>query len=155
MVRLYRITAARYAEDHSGRGAYLYGGRWNSKSQHALYAAQTVSLAMLEVLVHINKPPPRAYQLITYTVDPSLIADSSVEYAVPSRLDMKSLVGTREIGDTFLQSHQRPVLAIPSIMHAFENNYLINPNHKLSDQIEVVDLSSFTFEERFFTHAQN
>lgn len=155
MVPLYRITAARYAQDHSGRGAYLYGGRWNSKSQHALYAAQTVSLAMLEVLVHISEPPPRPYQLVTYLVDPSLIADSTVDYSVPSRLAMQTLADTRQIGDTFLQSHHQPVLAIPSIMHAFENNYLINPSHKLSDQIEVVDLSSFTFDKRFFIHAQD
>ena len=38
----------------SGMGAYLYGGRWNSPGQYVVYASGNVSLAMLEVLVHID-----------------------------------------------------------------------------------------------------
>lgn len=154
-MKLYRITATKYAQDHSGQGAYLYGGRWNSKGEHAVYAAQTVSLAMLEVLVHISEPPQRPYQLVTYEIDPDLIAHAADYYRLPSRLDMQTLAITQSIGDNFLNDHGQPILAVPTTMHDFENNYVINPNHKLSDQIAVVDLSSFTFDERFFTHAQD
>ena len=41
--------------DLSGEGARLYGGRYNPKDIPAVYASQTIALAVLEVLVHLNK----------------------------------------------------------------------------------------------------
>ena len=51
---LYRIARCTYANDLSGTGARLYGGRWNSIGKPATYLASSCSLAMLEVLVHLQ-----------------------------------------------------------------------------------------------------
>ncbi|MGD0771893.1 MAG: RES domain-containing protein [Candidatus Solibacter sp.] len=39
----------------SGEGARLYGGRYNPKGIPAVYTAQSISLALLEILVHLEK----------------------------------------------------------------------------------------------------
>ena len=50
---VYRICKEAYANDLSGQGSKLYGGRWNSKGTSVIYTASSISLAMLEILVHL------------------------------------------------------------------------------------------------------
>ena len=53
---LYRLIKSEFAHDAwSGQGAHLYGGRWNHKGTPAVYASTQISLAALEILVHINQ----------------------------------------------------------------------------------------------------
>ena len=53
-MRVYRLCRRRYAE-LSGFGAKKTGGRWNRKGIAALYTAENASLAVIEVLVHLDK----------------------------------------------------------------------------------------------------
>jgi len=53
---VYRIgvdAPAYEADDLSGKGAEITGGRWNEKGTAAVYAADSRSLACLETLVHL------------------------------------------------------------------------------------------------------
>ncbi len=54
MIRLYRISACRYVDATPGQGAFLAGGRWNSKGTRLLYASENSALSMLEALAHIT-----------------------------------------------------------------------------------------------------
>lgn len=50
---VYRLCkAAHIALD--GKGARLWGGRWNSADWPMVYTAATPSLAVLEILVHLD-----------------------------------------------------------------------------------------------------
>ncbi len=62
----YRLATAQYADDISGEGAAIYGGRWNPVGMKALYTSQNISLCILEILARTNvKINPVDYQLIT------------------------------------------------------------------------------------------
>ncbi len=51
----WRITKATHAPDaFSGEGAWHFGGRWNSPGTRVVYTAEHASLAVLEVLVHLE-----------------------------------------------------------------------------------------------------
>ena len=52
---VFRIARKERIEDLSGRGAELFGGRWNEKGYPALYTASSLSLAALEILAHTDK----------------------------------------------------------------------------------------------------
>src|ERR1043166_7842013 len=60
-MKIYRMhRSARAAEDYAG--AMLGGGRWNPIGTPMLYAAEHLSLACIEVLVHLDKSQlPRDY----------------------------------------------------------------------------------------------
>src|SRR5258708_6918344 len=56
MARAWRITKAKYAaQAFDGEGACLYGGRWTSAGTPVVYVADSLSLATLEVLVHLQQ----------------------------------------------------------------------------------------------------
>lgn len=52
-IRFWRLDQARHAASWaSGEGAFLGGGRWNSRGVRAVYAALDPATAILEVAVH-------------------------------------------------------------------------------------------------------
>jgi RES domain-containing protein len=54
-VRAYRLVKKKWrAMAFDGEGARLYGGRWNSRGQACIYVAGSESLAMLEIMVHLD-----------------------------------------------------------------------------------------------------
>ncbi|CRY82707.1 RES domain-containing protein [Yersinia intermedia] len=72
---LYRIVMRRYlASTWTGYGAEIYGGRWNHKGHAAIYLASSVSLAMLETLVHIQDSSTLSeFELFQIEIDDSNI----------------------------------------------------------------------------------
>jgi RES domain-containing protein len=54
------------------------------------------------------------------------------------------------IGDKFLKDSKFLVLKVPSATVQGEFNYLINPRHKNFDQIKILKIENFNFDERLF-----
>ena len=55
MSTFFRLVKARYADQaFDGEGAKLSGGRWNSKGVAVVYAADSIALAALELLIHLH-----------------------------------------------------------------------------------------------------
>jgi len=74
-MELYRITQEQYADDLSGNGAKLFGGRWNSEGHPALYAASGRALALLETLAHTPAKmlDAKPYILVTIFVPDAIV----------------------------------------------------------------------------------
>jgi len=53
-VEVYRLSRGKYARPLSGKGASIYGARWNSPGIELIYTAANRSLAMAEVFVHFT-----------------------------------------------------------------------------------------------------
>jgi RES domain-containing protein len=54
-IRAWRITKAKHsATAFSGDGAKTYGGRWNSPGTTVVYTSGSESLAILEMLIHLQ-----------------------------------------------------------------------------------------------------
>src|SRR5271165_3206173 len=77
MVSAWRITKRKHARSaFSGEGARIYGGRWNSPGTAMIYTAQSQSLAVLEVLVHLDSPELlKKYVLFEVVIDPSWVRE--------------------------------------------------------------------------------
>ena len=146
---VYRLSKAQYAQDLSGKGAELVGGRWNSRGNAMLYTSQSIALCVTEIAVHVPLGIlPKDYQLI------------HIEIPDEDLLEMKRLPkdwqsfphsnSTQMIGDKFLKEHKHLVFKVPSAAVQGEFNFLINPRHKNFNQIKIVKIEGFNFEERLF-----
>lgn len=144
---VYRICRPMYAQDLSGAGAKMYGGRWNHEGFAMLYTATNSSLAMLEILVHADRNYlQNNFVLVCLSIPDKL----TIKKVIPSKqlFDDKALFHSKETGTKWLQEHETPVLKVPSMVNSFEHNFLINPSHADSHRITIEDIHTFNFDHR-------
>ena len=131
MPRLYRIVKDRCASAaFDGEGARRYGGRWNSRGQRATYMADSIALAALELLIHLQSEPVLAvYRL--FRLD--LAADQIMHLATTDLPDdwqhQPAPPATARIGDEWLDRGLSLALQVPSVIVPEERNFLLNPAH--------------------------
>ncbi|CAN7562145.1 RES family NAD+ phosphorylase [Phenylobacterium sp. LjRoot219] len=144
-MKVYRLARAPFAA-LDGEGARLYGGRWNTAGRALVYAAASPSLAVLEILVHLDLPPelvPDDYRLLTIEVPDELpLARLQTIPAEPT--------ACRDAGDAFLRDGQRVALSVPSVVVPQERNLLINPVHPLAGRIRTTGNEPFAIDARLF-----
>ena len=154
-MQVWRIASAglhHRADDLSGRGAELTGGRWNSKGLPLIYCASSVSLACLETLVHLNAA---SLPLNRYVVDitiPDSVWDKRT-IATPKKLPatwgaipagMESVAW----GDAWLKANTSAVLQVPSAIVMQDNVVLINPRHRDAARIKAAVRERFMYDGR-------
>lgn len=113
---LYRITRSAYANDLSGTGVRLYGGRWNSEGKPVVYLASSRSLAVLEALAHLTTTNlPNDFCLLTieapdsiFEIDTTTLPQNWQEYPEQNIL--------KQIGNNFLQQGNHLLLKVPSAL---------------------------------------
>lgn len=132
MPRAFRIVKRRFApEAFTGEGSRLNGSRWTSPGGRVVHAAESLSLATLEILVHLQSSAP----LAAYVVFDVELPDRCVQDLDPASLpdDWRlhpAPPGTRALGDEWLRSARSAVLRVPSAVLPTESNFLINPGHR-------------------------
>ncbi|MCE7039384.1 RES family NAD+ phosphorylase [Dyadobacter sp. CY312] len=147
-MELFRITRSEYQNDLSGMGAYYHGGRWNSPRNAMVYSCSRRSLAMLEILVHLQRPTPPPDYVVVVIYVPDAMKFAKGIYVIPDwQLEPQ---WTRETGDTWLQEKSSLLLRVPSVVVRNESNYLINPNHPEAESVKVINIEPFEFDSRLF-----
>lgn len=149
-MRLYRLTQRQFADDFSGKGAELYGGRWNSVGTKMIYTAESRALCVAEMAVHLNMVMMRVqYAMVTYEFD---------EQEMPILYEVKQLPkdwdvfphaqSTQSVGDRFVAEDRYAILKVPSAVVAGEYNFLINPTHQAAKNIKVESIVDFRIDPR-------
>ena len=149
-VTAWRIAKRRHARTaFTGEGARLFGGRWNNPGTSIVYTAQSQSLAVLEMVVHLDSPELlEKYVLFEVGIDDSLIT-----HVDPSRLPRTwradpSPARARAIGDGWIDAGTSAVLRVPSALVTTENNFLLNPRHKDFPRLLISKPMPFRFDSR-------
>lgn len=145
--RIIQSRRARSAFD--GEGARLYGGRWNHKGTAIVYTASSMSLAALEMLVHL--PTPEV--LKRYVTIPVEFDDALCSQLDPKRLPLKwrnnpAVTTTRDIGTDWVNRAASAVLVVPSAVVPAEWNFLLNPNHPDFAKIVIGAPQPFKYDPR-------
>ena len=131
MLTAWRIAKTRYASAaFDGEGARVNGGRWNSVGVPVAYASESVALAVLEVLVGIEKTS----LLASYSLVSARFSEAGVEVlgadALPDNWrSYPPPPDTQRIGDRWIAERRSLVLQVPSVIIEAESNYLLNPAH--------------------------
>ena len=145
-MRVWRLgTAAHPIWD--GAGAALHGGRWNPVGVPAIYAASSISLAMLERLVQRNN---LARTFIVEAVVPDDLALTDLMDDPPANwraLDSPTAVRS---GALWLAELRTVLLRVPSAIVPREANYVINPAHPDAERIQVMPPDPVVWDPRLF-----
>jgi len=148
---VWRLTrAAHHGLD--GEGARLNGGRWNSEGRAVVYASTTLSLAVLEYLVHVEPLlAPNDLVAIEIELPDGDGAGAQVEPGQFPPGDWRTYPAPEwqaELGDLWVEDGTFLWLAVPSAIVPQEYNVLINPSHERMADARVVSTRPFAFDER-------
>ena len=153
MPELWRVVKRKHASTaFDGKAAQRFGGRWNSPGRRAVYASATKSLAVLEILVHIDVGR-RLPRLVAFTFD---VDDELVDRLPAARLPRhwrtsRGLEVTQRIGDEWLASGHALGLAVPSAIVPEESNYLLNAAHPRFGRMKFGRPMPFLLDPRLVT----
>jgi RES domain-containing protein len=139
---IYRIEKEKYVHEvKRGEGARLVAGRWTTPGRPAIYCAQSLALATLEILVHVSTPEerlePRSWFEITL---PSSAVEDIDRTKLPANWYSPIPVAeTQAIGDAWLKAGKTLVLRVPASVlptsRSKEYNYILNPAHPDFDKL--------------------
>ena len=148
---LYRLVNCLYADDLSGNGARLYGGRWNSEGKAMVYLASSRSLAVLEALAHLS-PTNMPGEFCMLTIEaPDDFEEVDAATLPPDWQEYPEIEILKQTGNYFLKNKKNLLLKVPSALVNEEFNYLMNPLHPKADLVKIVSKKSFSFDERLLT----
>lgn len=146
--KCYRISNSKHAEDLSGEGAYLFGGRWNSIGVRMLYSSESSSLSILEVLAYVTNTTFATKSIITLEIPKDSVREIPLEVLKPGWDIVPASDYTKKIGDDWIKSMESLALIVPSVVNKHERNILINPLHTDFRKIKIISNDEFGFDRR-------
>jgi len=130
VLKAWRLTKTKYvATAWDGEGAKAAGGRWNSVGVAVVYTSSTLSLALVETLIHLPSGVLPAYSGIPIEFDESWVKMVDPRDLPPDWMSYPAPSSTRAIGDQWCLNAESLVLGVPSVVVPEELNYLVNPTH--------------------------
>ena len=153
MIRAFRIVKTRRADTaFDGEGARRSGGRWNSQGTRVVYLAKTISLAALEILVHLDDAGLRAsYSFIPISFPAACVLTPGKNGVVALPADWAQTpapLDCARMGDEWAASNQSLILRVPSVIVPWESNFLLNPVHPDWSKVRIGEAQSFDFDPR-------
>ena len=146
---VYRITRTKYANDLSGEGARLNGGRWNQKLIPCVYTSESRALATLEYTVNINIDTiPRALSVVTIEIPENNIQVISLNDLPGDWYNFPTPPSAMQFGTKLLTVAKTSVIKIPSAVIHDEFNYLLNPIHSEASFFRIVSVKDFIYDVR-------
>ena len=141
-MRIYRMhRLARAASNCTG--AMEAGGRWNPIGTPMLYAAEHLSLACVEVLVHLDKtelPRNYAWSYLSLNVRPGVL----------NHRDVYHVSSCQAAGQNWIDSCLELATLVPSVIIPEEFNILLNPGHPEYASLLWSEPQPFRFDPRLF-----
>lgn len=133
----------------SGEGAYLYGGRWNSRGVSMVYLGTSLAQAAMELLVHLDRHEVlEAYHKVQVSFEDALVSHIRIE-DLPENWASPSMASpVRQVGDRWVEEQVSVILQVPSASIPGEYNFLLNPAHPDVDKLQVGPVSTFSYDPR-------
>jgi RES domain-containing protein len=136
---VYRLTLSKYAYDLTGSGGLYAAGRCNRKGTPVIYAAQHASLALAEVLVHLELPEvPLDYVLVTIEI--------------PDQVPVRRVMPEEALAVS--ANPPVPVFFVPSVVVPQELNVVMYPE-AAGFKARVVKVEPFHIDERLLGYGEN
>lgn len=151
-IALWRIateTRDYKANDLSGAGSARRPGRWNAPGEHVVYAAQSISLAVLETTAYVDAG---GLPLNRFLVRIDVPADvwASREELDPDRMDpawraIPAGKASEALGSEWYRAGKAPILIVPSVIVPEERAAILNARHRSVSRVLATTVRPFDF----------
>ena len=151
MITAWRVLKATHQKTaFTGEGARIYGGRWNPIGIPVIYTAESLSLATLEIIVHLEREDLLHQQFVKtpVTFDTHLVLTLSRRKLPKDWNHLPPSEATQRIGHEWVLQAESSILKIPSTVTKEEHNFLFNPNHPDFRSIKIGNPQHFEFDPR-------
>ncbi len=148
-----RIVRHQYADRiFDGTGASMYGGRWNEIGIPMVYFADSIALAAVEVLVHIQNVHTPIQHVCAGVRVPNRHLEVLPLNELPANWQSAhGMVDTARIGSAWVRAATSLALLVPSVIIPRERVVLINPKHRKAQDVVLDFVEPFSFDRRFST----
>ena len=148
---VWRLVRERHAATAlSGEGARIAGGRWNHRGTSIAYCASSLSLATLELFVHVD-PASAPDDLVAVEIELPETPEDLGDHALPP--DWRAIPAPdalKDVGSKWARSARSLALSVPSAIVKRERNILINPAHPDFSRVKVIEMAPFSFDPRMW-----
>ena len=150
--RIARETVNYSADDLSGAGAAKTGNRWNHIGTPVVYTASHISLAAIELAVHLGELAVIRDLFLLKVSVPKVVWDAREQLNIgtlkPSWSAVPSGGASKDAGTLWAKRNVSALLEVPSVIVPEETNVLINPTHPDSAKISATVIRQFLFDPR-------
>lgn len=152
-MEVWRLSDARWADAVlSGEGASRFGGRWNPPGTAAVYCAEALSLAALELFVRLARGAAgrelRAFRI--RLPDESDRTEVGADALPPGWRDLRTFDACRALGRAWMDEGRTLALAVPSVLIPEERNVVLNPRHPDFARVAIAGSRPFSFDPRMW-----
>jgi len=151
-MKVFRIVLDKYSHEISGKGAAVFGGRWNSPGVEMVYTSEHRSLALCEILVHLTKKKKKEdYRILCIDIpDKYSIETLDVDKVAPDWNLYAGKAKAQEAGDDFIHNEKHLAIKVPSVIIPQEYNVLVNPYHPKFRYVKIEEKEILSIDKRYF-----
>ncbi len=151
MRHAFRIVKRRHAKHaFNGEGARLAGGRWNNAGQRAVYLSSTLSLAAMEIFVHLGEDAARLEYVYFEVEIPASVSILTLTHRPKGWRSEPPTNASMRIGDRWLKAGESALLEVPSAVIPSEMNLILNPLHPDAAKLQIKTARVFHFDPRMW-----
>ena len=145
---VYRIAGKKHADDLTGRGAAIFGGRWNKKGASVLYTSESIEIALLETIVHTPPMIVPKLDLIKLEIPDGSVTCIEIDMLPSNWSIYPAPTVLSEIGQKWIEDAKTLALKVPSCIIHSAYNIILNCRHSDYHKVKVVEKRNFKFDFR-------
>ncbi len=146
------VKQAHASRAFSGEGARRFGGRWNRPGTSAVYLSETLSLAALELFVHLG-PAHTHIRFVRFRVEipDEVDIDEIAVGGLPSSWRSEPPPDeTMQLGDRWISHRREALLRAPSVHVPEDHNLLLDPLGPVADRLVIGLPRPFSLDPRLW-----
>lgn len=156
MTEVWWICRKRHAaKAFSGEGTRRAGGRWNRPCTPVVYTSSTASLAIVEMLVHLDPEDASDDYVLIGAFIPDDVARETLgpDERPEGWMAYPASEEVRDIGEHWVRAARTAVIVVPCVVIPREQNHLLNPAHPDTTRITLRAPEPFAFDRRLWPGA--
>jgi RES domain-containing protein len=133
----------------SGEGAFLYGGRWNTKGVRVVYLGSSLAQAAMELLIHLGRADIlKTYYKMEVSFPEELVQHIALHQLPDDWQEASMASSLQAVGDFWAAEKSSLILQVPSAAVPGEYNYLFNPIHPDVSKATYSEITPFNYDPR-------